>query len=275
MQKSMCAVALMSLLLNACVSSPPPKVSDDEICRDQKSDSFLVDTFNKNQQRSSTDARTARRFVGIGSVGQDRTDGVVCHGDITYRDGRMERGVLTLRRSGSSVPAVNWVPDTSQPDSPNPIRFKGDIASWSGIPPLPPHSSKTQISPTQAHCSATDIMNHSADAWMSRTACDDWIKEASDLNKRGPTQSQVTNFCMTQGVTYQQAASYRDEGMSPQSAFASLKSLKDQGINEGFLKGAINRVYFDPGFVNSGGEALRDQMANMCLHPQGLFKPLK
>jgi hypothetical protein len=80
---------------------------------------------------------------------------------------------------------------------------------------------------------------------------------------------------MTQGVTYQQAASYRDEGVSPQSAFASLKSLKDQGVNEGFLKGAINRVYFDPGFVNAGGEALRDQMANICLHPQGRFKPLK
>jgi hypothetical protein len=87
-------------------------------------------------------------------------------------------------------------------------------------------------------------------------------------------QQRKTNLCLREGAIYQSAASMRDSGMPPQQTLRTLSSMEQQGIDETFVKHAINQVYFDPGLTNAGGPALGHQVANLCLHPNGAFTPL-
>lgn len=81
--------------------------------------------------------------------------------------------------------------------------------------------------------------------------------------------------CLIKGSVFQQAAGYRDINISPQDAFKILKGERLSGIDEAFLKKAINHVYFDPNFTYAGGQALMTQVADMCMHPNGKYKPLE
>jgi hypothetical protein len=79
--------------------------------------------------------------------------------------------------------------------------------------------------------------------------------------------------CLLKGAVFQQAAAYRDQGLPP--AYALKATMAQGGVTQDFAKKAINLVYFDPGFVGAGGDALMQQMAQVCMHPHGLYKPLQ
>ncbi|WP_124534168.1 hypothetical protein [Burkholderia cepacia] len=88
-------------------------------------------------------------------------------------------------------------------------------------------------------------------------------------------QQEKQRICFMKGAIYRQAASMRDDAMSPQITFSALKSFEQNGIKEQFLKNAINQVYFDRRFINAGGQALANQISGICMHPNGIFKPLE
>lgn len=81
--------------------------------------------------------------------------------------------------------------------------------------------------------------------------------------------------CYREGSIFQQAASQRDINLSPQQTFSILKNEKLPGIDEAFIKKAINLVYFNQGFANAGGQALMMQVAQQCMDPNSGFRPLQ
>ncbi len=82
-------------------------------------------------------------------------------------------------------------------------------------------------------------------------------------------------MCMLKGAIFKQAAHMRDTGASPQFTLSSLSSFQSDGFSLRFLKETINLVFFDPAFINAGGDALQQQVADACLHPNGRYRPLK
>lgn len=81
------------------------------------------------------------------------------------------------------------------------------------------------------------------------------------------------NYCTYFGILYTDLAQARDIGESPQQWFQALGKHWEQLFPEKILKKIVNQVYFDPGFVNAGGEELNYQMRDTCLG--NTFKPLK
>lgn len=89
--------------------------------------------------------------------------------------------------------------------------------------------------------------------------------------------------CRVKGEVFKNAAELRDQGGSPEWAYPIVAGgwLNKQvapipGIDKEFVKQAINMVYFDPAFINAGGQRLASQVEGYCLRdgkPQ--FKPLK
>jgi hypothetical protein len=71
--------------------------------------------------------------------------------------------------------------------------FHGDIASWSGIPPLPP-GTKPQSFPGAVHCNVGDAVGHMVSIWTTEKGCAQWLDEAKKLAASGPTNRQVTEF---------------------------------------------------------------------------------
>lgn len=75
------------------------------------------------------------------------------------------------------------------------------------------------------------------------------------------------------------AAVYRDSSKSPEEALEGLQGLaKAAGLEQRFIKKAINNVYFDGRFAAARGLAFRQQMTDLCLQDVGLkptYQPLK
>jgi hypothetical protein len=80
--------------------------------------------------------------------------------------------------------------------------------------------------------------------------------------------------CAMEGLVFSMAASFRDSKWPPQYAFDYLHKAKYDGINDSFLKKAINLVYFDGNFSGAGGSALSQQITEECIKPTN-WKPLK
>lgn len=149
------------------------------------------------------------------------------------------------------------------------------ISKWNGIPPLPPSASRSQSAQATTQCSGSDIVGHTASFWSSSKDCHDWIDRVSELSARGPTQRDVFSICMLEGAIFKQVAQMRDDGASPQFTLKAISSFADSGFSTNFLKATINRVFFDPAFTNAGGGALQQQMSDICIHPNGRYRPLK
>jgi hypothetical protein len=88
--------------------------------------------------------------------------------------------------------------------------------------------------------------------------------------------------CLLRATIYVQAAAFRDQGTDPKYAFEAVMNNCDHdgiksscGVTAANAKSVINKVYFDSRFVNAGGEALKNQMITTCMHPEGVFQPLK
>lgn len=81
------------------------------------------------------------------------------------------------------------------------------------------------------------------------------------------------NYCTYYGILYSTLAQARDIGEPPQDWFQALGKHWEQLFPEKLLKKIVNQVYFDPAFINAGGERLNYQMRDICLG--NTFKPLK
>lgn len=85
--------------------------------------------------------------------------------------------------------------------------------------------------------------------------------------------------CIFKGTLFQQAASFRDYGVSPKEALRTMGqrvSGGQFGLSMDFIKHSINLVYFDPDFAYAHGQALADQIRSACLRDwKPEFQPLK
>ena len=84
------------------------------------------------------------------------------------------------------------------------------------------------------------------------------------------------NYCFLLSGLYSIAASMRDSSMSPQQAYATADVHKfiEAGIPKAVAKTAINNVYFNQAFALDP-ESLRSAVYSVCLHPHGIYKPLR
>lgn len=85
--------------------------------------------------------------------------------------------------------------------------------------------------------------------------------------------------CKMEGEIFETIARARDRGVPPDTAYKNTSGyLRSgyQGIDEKFLKDAINTVYFDPEFADGGGPLFRRRMTNRCLdNAKQKFQPLQ
>lgn len=103
---------------------------------------------------------------------------------------------------------------------------------------------------------------------------DEKAREEQDvLDKQHPKPVPREKKCTSEGGVFYQAAVYRDSNMSPQQSLHLMERANYPGIDESFLKQAINLVYFDPAYVNARGPWFMQQMYRECMHPDG-YKPL-
>lgn len=89
-----------------------------------------------------------------------------------------------------------------------------------------------------------------------------------------PSQDQQDQ-CMKIGLAYRMAATGRDSNWPPTLALKTITSSSVSGITQEQGKRIVNQVYFDPAFVNAGGQVLANQIYTACLHPNGRYQPLK
>ena len=79
--------------------------------------------------------------------------------------------------------------------------------------------------------------------------------------------------CLSVGQAFQVIAQYRDTGMPPKMSLGVLANKSSIPVDT--WKKWINLVYFDPRFVNAGGEPLFHQIYEACMYPNGREQPLK
>jgi hypothetical protein len=89
-------------------------------------------------------------------------------------------------------------------EEPKGIVFHGDIASWSGIPPLPPDSATKQSPQRSVHCTVGDAADHMVSIWTTEKGCKEWLDAANKLAANGPTHRQVEDFRARQ-IAYEPA----------------------------------------------------------------------
>lgn len=79
--------------------------------------------------------------------------------------------------------------------------------------------------------------------------------------------------CITMSYYYSSIAHKRDSGLSPQQTLENMSIDPSNGIDEKFLKKTINLLYFNPSYVNAGGDRLQQQIYLACTGRE--YKPLK
>ncbi|MBV6273063.1 hypothetical protein KVP09_09060 [Alcaligenaceae bacterium CGII-47] len=88
-----------------------------------------------------------------------------------------------------------------------------------------------------------------------------------------------TVTCRMEGEIFENIARARDRGMAPDAAYKNVSGyLRSgyEGINEAFLKGAVNMIYFDPEFAQAGGPLFRRRMTERCIeNARQKFQPLQ
>lgn len=148
------------------------------------------------------------RSVGDACPGPETTS-LTCHGTLIMEGGRSETGVFSVTDPGSNYPIqVSWesdairtnrqaAADAAQHDrvvANSWTSFHGDLASWTGIPPLPPNTSSVPSPTAPLRCSVSDVVGHTVSMWTTKATCDEWIRKAKELAKSGPTIGQVSDY---------------------------------------------------------------------------------
>jgi hypothetical protein len=83
-----------------------------------------------------------------------------------------------------------------------------------------------------------------------------------------------SNYCIVLSNIYPMAATYRDHNMPPEKALENAQA-SEKYVPLPTIKKAINQVYFDKDFTYAGGDALRNQVLDVCLHGPKNYRPLK
>lgn len=88
-----------------------------------------------------------------------------------------------------------------------------------------------------------------------------------------------TVTCKIEGEIFENIARARDRGVAPDTAYKNVSGyLRSgyEGINEEFLKNAVNTIYFDPEFADAGGPLFRRRMTDRCINnAKQKFQPLE
>lgn len=80
--------------------------------------------------------------------------------------------------------------------------------------------------------------------------------------------------CAMKGLTFQMAATWRDSRFSPQQAFDYIRNA-NYGVDDEFIKRAVNLVYFDDKFSGVPGEAMNQAITQACISPPPQWKPVQ
>jgi hypothetical protein len=97
-------------------------------------------------------------------------------------------------------------------------------------------------------------------------------------NSQDETREEKNRICFAVGGAYEIAANIRNEGYNPQTAFNYVREADKPSKNgktillDSKVKSIVNQVYFDVGFINAYGTALRQQMYLTCM---GYYKPMQ
>lgn len=81
--------------------------------------------------------------------------------------------------------------------------------------------------------------------------------------------------CGMKGLTFQMAATFRDGGFSPQYSFDYLHREKYDGIDDAFIKNAVNLVYFDEKYAGIPGAVMNDAITQDCINLPKQWKPVQ
>jgi hypothetical protein len=83
--------------------------------------------------------------------------------------------------------------------------------------------------------------------------------------------------CSQKAWLAETAVMVRDSGLSPQEALKFAKSNHPNPLvlDEGYMKRAINDIYFDSRLQGIPGGILSQQIVQMCLYPAPDFQPLR
>lgn len=152
----------------------------------------------------------SQRIIGIKDMmvmnkSSNALNHITCHGSIIFDNGKAESGIVDVIDPGEKEPLkLTWKSDTNiekeykkQKDEQwkkSWRSFRGDIASWSGIPPFPPSTSENQSKIATTHCTVADAADHMVSIWASNNDCKNWIKHAETLAKSGPTPIQIYDY---------------------------------------------------------------------------------
>jgi hypothetical protein len=73
--------------------------------------------------------------------------------------------------------------------------------------------------------------------------------------------------CGMEGLVFQMAATFRDSGWSAQYSYDYLRKARYDGVDDAFIKKAVNLVFFDEHFAYARGAMLAQQVIQACYQP--------
>jgi hypothetical protein len=88
------------------------------------------------------------------------------------------------------------------------------------------------------------------------------------------SEQQRMHECAMKGLTFQMAAVWRDSGRSPQYAFDYIQKAH-YGMDDAFIKRAVNLVYFDDRFAGIPPAALEGSITQACIFPPRQWNPVQ
>lgn len=200
-----------------------------DACARPETASGLVSFLNAQVGRPNGPPSKVLSIQGLVSAGQFVSDGdgqyILCHGTLNLASGENQAGnvrVVELDSMGPIISGgdslifqgaesssaariqVSWESDAdlakqeaarvAASRTQDWRSFHGDIATWTGIPPLPPSASTSTSPRTPVSCTVADAADHMVTIWATRRDCDKWIKEAKNLAKSGPTRMQIESY---------------------------------------------------------------------------------
>lgn len=84
-------------------------------------------------------------------------------------------------------------------------------------------------------------------------------------------------FCTREAAVFAIAASYRDNGLSPQQTWERIRPPAKAAYDfpEDVVKDIINTVYFDPEARQVPSRRMMNQVLGDCMNPPKAFMPLR
>ena len=82
--------------------------------------------------------------------------------------------------------------------------------------------------------------------------------------------------CTNEAVVFNFAATFRDTGMSPQQALASMRAQPSmlRGFSDDLVKNIVDVVYFDPDASRIPHGQMYSAIVRSCMFPPKTYQPL-